>query len=71
MNYKVVRDSSGAVVAFGPNCVEYEHVIAPGHVLSIVDEIPILPIVDAAPASPVEKLKAFLSETPDVAALIA
>ena len=43
MNFKVVKDISGNVIAFGLNCVEYEPTVAEGNTLEIRDELPIIP----------------------------
>jgi len=40
MTYKIVRNSQGEVVAFGPNDGMYEPSVKSGEVLSIEDTIP-------------------------------
>ena len=43
MSYKVVRDSLGEAVCFGPNDGNYEPSLSAGEVLSIEDAEPVMP----------------------------
>jgi len=48
MSYKLVKNSNGSVVAFGPNCDEYDPFISEGYSLDISEELP--------PADPIPEL---------------
>ena len=78
MSYKIVRNTDGEVVCFGPNDNNYEPVVKEGEVLTIEDTIPSpsqedLDAVEAAvavKASAVEKLVELGLTADEVAVVI-
>ena len=51
MAYKIVRNSAGDVVAFGPDDNNYEPTIKDGEVLSVEDKLPVSYIKELAAAT--------------------
>lgn len=41
MSYKIVKNSAGDVIAFGPNCEEFSPSVNDGEFLSVVEELPV------------------------------
>ena len=60
MRFKVVKNSSGDVVAFGPNDKNYEPTVKTGETLTIQDDTPAMPLAIPQSVSMAQARKALV-----------